>query len=109
VRWSLDGKGAERRLVLVWQESGARGLSAPSKAGFGTRLIDINVRVELRGDIRREFLPDGLRIDIAIPLGARQARLATLDLSRQPEAGATSRGAAARSVKPEPRGMRPAG
>jgi CHASE1-domain containing sensor protein len=109
VRWSLEGEGAERRLVLVWQESGACGLSAPSKVGFGTRLIDTNVRVELRGDIRREFLPHGLRIDIAIPLVARQAHLPRADLVRQADAGATScKAMACRSVKPEPRGARPA-
>ena len=107
VRWGLEGKGEERRLVLVWQESGARGLSAPSRTGFGTRLIDTNVRIELRGDIRRAFRPDGLRIDIAIPLGARQARLAAADLVRQP--GAAGRTASAsQSVKPEPSGARPA-
>jgi hypothetical protein len=95
--------------MLVWQESGASDLSAPSTVGFGTRLIDTNVKVELRGDIRREFLLHGLRIDIAIPVGTRQARHTTADRVRRAGAGAaSSRAAARRPGKSEPRGARPA-
>lgn len=43
--------------------------SAPS-SGFGTRLIDASIRLELNGTIERSFDPDETRISINIPLNS---------------------------------------
>ena len=70
VDWSLEGRGRERTLVLNWREAGQKKLEAPTKTGFGTKLIDLNVTRELRGTIKRDFQADGLRVEIRIPLTA---------------------------------------
>jgi len=68
VRWAVEGRSRERTLVLYWHETGQQKLEAPAKTGFGTKLIDLNVTRELRGTIKRDFQPDGLKVEIRIPL-----------------------------------------
>ncbi|MGN6534163.1 MAG: CHASE domain-containing protein [Mesorhizobium sp.] len=69
VGWRVEGRGGARKLVLNWRESGQTKLAAPSKVGFGTKLIDMNITRELHGTISRDFQPDGLKVTIDIPLG----------------------------------------
>jgi len=64
VRWSVNG----RRLSMAWQEASSGPVVKPEKLGFGTRLIEMNITRELKGTIRRDYLPDGLHIHIEIPL-----------------------------------------
>src|SRR4029450_8245356 len=68
VEWQVRRTGKQRTLALSWRERGRSGFSAPSKTGFGTKLIDMNITRELGGTIVRDFHDDGLRIDIEIPL-----------------------------------------
>jgi CHASE1-domain containing sensor protein/two-component sensor histidine kinase len=64
VEWSVAG-GV---LSLSWLESSSDPVVKPERQGFGTRLIEMNITRELKGTIRRDYLPDGLRIHIEIPL-----------------------------------------
>jgi CHASE1-domain containing sensor protein/two-component sensor histidine kinase len=66
VNWQLDYE--RRSLVLLWKERGSSAVEAPAQAGFGTKLIDLNVERELNGRIRRNYRPDGLDIEIEVPL-----------------------------------------
>ncbi len=56
--------------MLNWLEAGQKKVDVPSKTGFGTKLIDLNVTRELRGTIRRDFQSNGLKVEIRIPLTA---------------------------------------
>lgn len=68
VNWKVSGKKAKKRLHLNWREH-ATTPSAPSeKKGFGTKLIDANIRGELGGSIDRTFDERGLLVVIEIPL-----------------------------------------
>ncbi|PWK64935.1 CHASE domain-containing protein [Aminobacter sp. AP02] len=67
VEWHLNGHGKGRRLVLNWAERNGKGVSAPEKIGFGTKLIDMNITRELEGRIVRHYAQDGLRVEIDIP------------------------------------------
>lgn len=69
VEWALAD--SSRRLLLSWCENSATPVSAPTKTGFGTRLIDMNVTRELKGTIRRDYRDDGLHISIEIPLDGK--------------------------------------
>ena len=60
-----DGR---EELVLRWRERARAPVEPPSRAGFGTRLIDLNILHELSGEIERDYAPEGLRITLAIPL-----------------------------------------
>lgn len=57
-----------RRLHIDWAESGGPPLAAPSRRGFGTRLISASVERELDGTVGLDFTGSGLRCAIAVPL-----------------------------------------
>lgn len=61
VRWEANGDEAVR---LYWRERGGPPAVQPSKAGFGSRLIDSLVRGELNGVIASRFTPDGFEADL---------------------------------------------
>ncbi|MCB1384260.1 MAG: CHASE domain-containing protein [Notoacmeibacter sp.] len=71
IRWTLSGNGS-RMLSLTWDERfpARPGEGEPERRGFGSRLIDANIRGELRGTIERTYHDQGLTIAIGIPLNA---------------------------------------
>ncbi|MBO3758709.1 CHASE domain-containing protein [Ciceribacter sp. L1K22] len=68
VRWRIERHDDRSWLRLDWQEATRIDTSKITKAGFGTRLIDASIRLELGGVIERDIAGDGLRIRIEIPL-----------------------------------------
>ncbi|MBV1799472.1 PAS domain-containing protein [Siccirubricoccus sp. G192] len=59
VTWRLDP--AERMLHLVWRESGGPDLAAPpARRGFGSRVIEQTLQLQLGGTLSRRWLPGGL-------------------------------------------------
>ena len=61
---------AEREglLNLEWQESGGPPVHEPRRAGFGSKLIDVTVKRQLRGSIDRHWDSAGLTLSISVPL-----------------------------------------
>jgi len=56
-------------LGVVWREHGGPGMSGePKSSGFGTRLAKGTVVDPLGGTISYDWLPDGLSVNIAVPL-----------------------------------------
>ncbi len=79
VHWDYTGAGEERALRLEWFENGGVPVEAPSRKGFGTRLIDANIVGELRGSIERNFTANGLVVVLKVPFpdapkGGRRGR-----------------------------------
>lgn len=68
VEWGMARNGGKRSLKLQWKEVNRSGVAAPSRTGFGTKLIDMNITRELGGTINRDFGNNGLIIDIEVPL-----------------------------------------
>jgi CHASE1-domain containing sensor protein len=69
VEWAVArSSGRKYRLVLSWKETNLAGIAKPSRTGFGTTLIDMNITRELGGTIRRDFGDNGLTIEIDVPL-----------------------------------------
>ncbi|WP_346910777.1 hypothetical protein [uncultured Roseibium sp.] len=60
VNWEFTGSGKSKRLQLDWIETSAETISEPEGTGFGSRLIDANIRGELGGTIDRSFRPNGM-------------------------------------------------
>ncbi|MGQ2907956.1 MAG: sensor histidine kinase [Aliihoeflea sp.] len=65
---------------VTWKEhvAGASpSAEAASDSGFGSRLIELSIRGQMGGTIERIFEPDGLRVEITVPVWAlsRAARL----------------------------------
>lgn len=74
VRWKLQTIGDGQHLVLNWTERCKFDLAelqpadAVAKTGFGTRLIDATMRIELGGVIKRDLGEGGLDVSITVPM-----------------------------------------
>lgn len=53
---------------VVWQESGGPEVARPERRGFGTDLIERVVAQELKQPVKLEFLAEGLRCLLTIPV-----------------------------------------
>ena len=63
VEWQRHGD----TVTLVWTESGAKIEAEPERRGFGSMLMTSASR-QFGGSIEREFLPDGVRVAIEMPV-----------------------------------------
>lgn len=68
VTWDVHGEGDERRLAMVWQESGGPSVSPPERQGFGSRLLHRVLTTQLNAKVEVEYDPAGLRVAIDAPL-----------------------------------------
>ncbi|WP_372622675.1 PAS domain-containing protein [Falsiroseomonas sp.] len=67
VAWNADP--ASGLLHLRWQETAGPPLGqAPTRRGFGARLVSATVRDQLGGRLEQRWLPDGLEVEISVPL-----------------------------------------
>lgn len=65
VTWQRRG---DDLVSVTWQESGGPPVTPPERRGFGTDLIERVVAQELKQPVRLEFLPEGLRCLLTIPV-----------------------------------------
>ncbi|OYW46137.1 MAG: histidine kinase [Sphingomonadales bacterium 32-68-7] len=65
VHWRLI---AESLVRIEWQESGGPPVPQDRGRGFGTDLIERIVAHELRNPVKLEFLPEGVRCELTIPV-----------------------------------------
>ncbi|MFI4934167.1 MAG: PAS domain-containing protein [Caulobacterales bacterium] len=61
VKWKPRAQGG---FELVWVERGGPSVSAPTRRGFGSTLLERVTGRELGGEARMEFRPDGVRATI---------------------------------------------
>ena len=77
VSWRLDSQ--QRLLSLLWRERGGPEVIArPARCGFGSRVIEQTVQLQLGGTVTRRWLPGGLLCEITVPL-ARQDGVAAAE------------------------------
>jgi len=68
VAWSTLRAPAGPRLVMRWEEHGGPPVLAPSRKGFGSRLIQEGLARELGGDVRLIYEPEGVVCTPVVPL-----------------------------------------
>src|SRR5690606_16719342 len=66
IRWTMEPKDDERVVRLVWHERDGPPVVTPKRKGFGTRLIERALAYDLRGRVKLDFAPDGLRLEILL-------------------------------------------
>jgi len=73
--WQTTDGDAENRLRLVWTETGGPPVTPPSRKGFGSRLIERALAMELGGEVRIHYEPSGVicKIDVPLPTGEAKA------------------------------------
>lgn len=59
---------ASPQLEIIWSEKVGRPVKKPERRGFGTRLIERNVRHDLRGAVDMSYTEDGLSARFTLPL-----------------------------------------
>ena len=62
-------------LNLTWTEAGGPAVRPPSRRGFGTTLIERTLVHEFDATVNREFLAEGLRRTIGLPLTDEAGRV----------------------------------
>ena len=73
VVWEVAMGAADRELALNWRETGGPKVSAPTRTGFGLRLIEGGLARDLGGEGRLSFEPQGVRFSLRVPLSNRVA------------------------------------
>lgn len=68
IGWQNDGATGD--LHLAWVESGGPPVAPPTTTGFGSRLIRSAIA---EGKVSQIYAPEGLRVEIVIPLGRPSA------------------------------------
>ncbi len=64
----IDCADAGGQFTLTWQERGGPPIDNPTEVeGFGTMLARATVKDQLRGEISREWKPEGLTIRLTVP------------------------------------------
>ena len=69
IAWGPPSGDAERRLVLSWEESGGPPVAAPTRRGFGTRLIERSLAQDLGAEVAVDYAPGGLVCRVDMPCG----------------------------------------
>ncbi|NBB51757.1 PAS domain-containing protein [Rhizobium sp. CRIBSB] len=59
---------AHPRLNVGWREVGGPVIGPPARKGFGSRLVERNVRHDLAGNLSTAYPADGFKAEISIPL-----------------------------------------
>jgi len=69
ISWRIHG-GEERRLSLVWEESGGPPVNPPARTGFGSVVIQRLVAQSLKAEVEGDYAPTGLiwRLDMPVDL-----------------------------------------
>lgn len=72
VDWTLADQ-TRPRLELVWREINGPPVLRPDRKGFGSRLIERNVRHDLAGEVELDYADDGFVATFSIPLDRSKA------------------------------------
>ena len=62
--WRTVETGTGERLHIRWQEEGGPPVSSPRRRGFGSRLIERALAIEIGGRVTLDFAPDGVICEI---------------------------------------------
>lgn len=60
IRWKLEPGEAGPRFVLTWTEHGGPPVTAPTRRGFGTRMIEAALASDLAGTAELDYRDEGL-------------------------------------------------
>jgi two-component system CheB/CheR fusion protein len=72
VTWAVEDEG--RTLRLAWRERGGPSISgAPTRSGFGSRVLEATIRRQLHGQIRHHWEEPGLVCVLEVPMAYARA------------------------------------
>jgi two-component sensor histidine kinase len=83
VAWTIDAGAEPAMLDIAWRESGGPAVAAPTRRGFGSRMIERGLAHELNGVARLTFNAEGVACHMRLPLSAK-LRVAPSDAAVSP-------------------------
>jgi PAS domain S-box-containing protein len=73
IAWSPSVKDGTRLVTINWTESGGPPVSAPTRKGFGSRLIESTLEHSLGGSAAIQYEPEGLHGVLTVPVDETEA------------------------------------
>ena len=73
VSWSVTIEADRRRLDFDWVESGGPPVAAPTRKGFGSRLLEYVLPGQVQAKTNIEFRTEGVRVYCSVPMPAEVA------------------------------------
>ncbi|MEN9289698.1 MAG: hypothetical protein RL317_1321 [Pseudomonadota bacterium] len=70
IQWAFTGAHTPDQLTLSWVEQGGFPIAPPGASGFGWTVIRTSVEDQLGGKLATDWGPDGLRLEILLPLAS---------------------------------------
>jgi two-component system CheB/CheR fusion protein len=67
IEWSIEQRQDGRRLAISWTESGGPPAREPDTTGFGSVMIEREIRHELSGEVVSHYRPEGLKVEMRVP------------------------------------------
>ena len=67
IDWAIEPSAEGDRMILHWQETGGPKVSLPTRKGFGTRMIEQGLALELEGTAHLDYRPGGLICTMSFP------------------------------------------
>jgi two-component sensor histidine kinase len=68
VSWAVLPGPDRPRLVLRWKESGGPPVQPPTRRGFGSKLIERSLALDLGGAVEIDFAPKGVVCTVDAPI-----------------------------------------
>jgi PAS domain S-box-containing protein len=72
--WTVSDDSSGARLDMTWRESGGPTAAAPTRRGFGSRLIESALSHSLGGSVEMAYECSGLSVRLELPIGRRHAK-----------------------------------
>ncbi len=69
INWRVTNEDGRSLIEFEWKESGGPRVTAPSRRGFGSRLMERCIEGDLGGNLDLAFEPAGINCRISIPVG----------------------------------------
>lgn len=79
IAWYIHGDISKARLKLTWTESGGPPVLTPTRKGFGSRLIQKALAMELGGEVSILYEPTGVVCTIDAPFPPGNLKVETID------------------------------
>ena len=83
IAWHIRGDIANARLQLTWTESGGPAVVTPTRKGFGSRLIQKALAMELTGEVSVSYEPSGVICTINAPLPPGHLKVQDINVNLQ--------------------------
>lgn len=96
IDWKLDESDvSEQRLLLDWIELGGPEVSKPSRAGFGSKVVDQILEASINGEVTLDWLSSGLVCHVSCPA---ENVLDNVEISSQQSRAASCTGPSSNSM-----------